>query len=412
MQRVPVRIPSSFRTRRIPLMLAAAGVVFALCACSSPYLGRYVSFGPPDTDDYIRFPKRFAANQPPVFSFGRSPEQERAFALLARSVAYRSGGTLQYAPLEELLERNATTAFIVIRNDVILCERYFNGHDREAVVTSFSVTKSILSALVGAAIADGAIRDIEEPVTAYLPELRGNGFDTVTIRHLLSMSSGIKYDDGIFPWSDKPKSYYADNLRELALGAELDDEPGMFFHYNNYDPLLLGLILERAVRRFAALYLEEKIWRPLGMEYPASWSIDSAESGFENMGIGINARAVDLAKFGRLYLRQGEWEGRRIIPEAWVRTSTERDPATRENKDYYRRYDTLRGLFFRDGSEYYKYLWWGYARERGYDFFAMGALGQFIYLCPEKDIIIVRCGRKWGDVDWWPEIFKALVERM
>jgi CubicO group peptidase (beta-lactamase class C family) len=386
---------------------------FFLSSCSSTYLGRYALLGPPDSEDYYRFPSRIVKNAPPPFHFIRDPEQEKRFTRLSGHLVYNVNGTDKGNSLDDLLRDNGTTAFIVIKDNVILYERYFNGCNSTSLLTSFSVTKSFVSALIGAAIADGFIKDNNEPVTAYLPELKKSGFDTVTIKHLLSMSSGINYDGGIFPWSDKPKLYYWPDLRRLALSVTREEEPGRYFHYNNFNPFLLGLVLERATGKSVSRYFEEKIWRPLGMQYPASWIIDEEDDGFEQMSTGINARAIDFAKFGRLYLCKGKWNGRQVIPDAWVVESTAPEAGVRPHPEYYNKHrDLSLGRFFSDQREYYKYFWWGYATKTGYDFFAMGSKGQFIYVSPEKNIIIVRFGKKWGDIDWWPAFFRHMIDRM
>src|SRR6185369_10252712 len=126
----------------------------------------------------------------------------------------------------------------------------------------------------------------------YLPELKAAYWSEITIRHLVSMSSGLKYSDGFFPWSDNPRVYYSMDLRKLACEASREEPPGVRFHYNNYNLLLLGMILERVTGATVSAYLQEKIWEPLGMEYSASWSLDSEESGMEKMESGLNARAI------------------------------------------------------------------------------------------------------------------------
>jgi CubicO group peptidase (beta-lactamase class C family) len=137
-----------------------------------------------------------------------------------------------------------------------------------------------------------------------------------------------------------------------------------------------------------AAYLQEKIWQPLGMAYPGSWSLD--EAGFEKMESGINGRAIDFAKFGRLYLHQGNWEGEQIVPADWVWESTA--PAGVVNRPSY--YPDI--PFFADGRGYYKYMWWGVQREDGYDLVALGNHGQFLYISPAKELIIVRHGERYG----------------
>jgi CubicO group peptidase (beta-lactamase class C family) len=166
------------------------------------------------------------------------------------------------------------------------------------------MAKSFASTLVGVAIDEGYIKSVDESITNYIPELLGKDerFKAITIRNLLTMSSGIKYEDGgDLPWSeeaDDTKTYYSTDLRELALNCRIEGKPGEYFEYNNYNPLLMGMILERATGMRVSRYLQEKLWKPVGMEADGSWSLDSTSSGFEKMESGVNARARDFARFG------------------------------------------------------------------------------------------------------------------
>jgi CubicO group peptidase (beta-lactamase class C family) len=286
----------------------------------------------------------------------------------------------------------------------------------------FSAAKSFGSALIGIAIDEGYIKSVNDPITHYLPELRGKGLDAITIRHLLTMSSGIQYieEQRIFPLliplSDDAKTYSFPNLRKLALEAKPDGEPpGTYFHHNNYHSLLLGMILERATHQSVVAYLQEKIWKPLGMEYPASWSLDSETSRFEKMESGINARAIDFAKFGRLFLDKGNWNGEQIISEKWVLESTTPEPSD------HRAWHPGSILGFTDaayseykaGKGYYKYMWWGRLRgDSAYDFFARGNYGQRIYVSPQKNVIIVRFGMEYGHLDSWQDVLQDLVDKI
>jgi len=208
------------------------------------------------------------------------------------------------------------------------------------------------------------------------------------------------------PWDDNPRTYYEPNLRELALSVQPGDEPiGKYFRYNNYHPLLLGLVIERATGQSVAHYLQEKIWKPLGMEYPASWSLDSTRDGFEKMESGINARAIDFAKVGRLMLWNGNWNGTQLISEKWVREATTPDP------DDTRQWQVFQETQARGG--YYKYMWWGtHTSDGGYDFMAAGKYGQYIFVSPRHNIVIVRYGTGEGDVDTWMNIFETVVARV
>ena len=255
--------------------------------CTTPeymnitYLKRCIAWGSSDVEDYKRFPYHVVNNGTSIFNFKKSIQKD-LIEPLSKDVEYKyKGQTKQVGDIDKFLQDTNTTAFIVIKDDSILYERYFNGYNRDSINTSFSTAKSFVSALIGIAIDEGYIKNVDQPITDYIPELRGKGFDKVTIKNLLSMSSSIKYIEYPWPTGDNTKTYYSTDLRRLAIEeVNLEDQIGQYFHYNNYHPLLLGLILERATLRSVAEYLEEEIWKPLGMEYPASWSVDSTESGF------------------------------------------------------------------------------------------------------------------------------------
>jgi CubicO group peptidase (beta-lactamase class C family) len=330
---------------------------------------------------------------------------------------------VKQAGFEEFLKASQTTSFIVIKDDAILYEGYFNGYDRDSIVTSFSTAKSVTSALIGIAIDEGRIGSVDDPIVTYLPELRSRGLDGVTIRHLLLMSSGIRYvsDDEIsgpaelWPFSDDGLSYNYPNLRSQALAVQPDGkQPGAEFNYNNYNPTLLGIILERTTHMPVAQYLQEKIWEPLGTEYPASWSLDSKASGFEATLCCLNGRAIDFAKFGRLFLHNGNWNGVQIISEQWVKEST--SPYPNPNGDIAWRANT----WFSDwrettasGSGYYKYQWWGKIKPDGsYDFIAVGHLGQRIYVSPQHRAVVVRFGISDEGVDAWEDVLASVIAKV
>ncbi|MGL4368368.1 MAG: serine hydrolase domain-containing protein, partial [Spirochaetota bacterium] len=176
------------------------------------------------------------------------------------------------------------------------------------------------------------------------------------------------------------------------------------FWYNNYHPLVLGIVLERATGMSVSAYMQQKLWSRIGAEYDASWSLDSERSGFEKMESGINARAIDYAKIGRLVLNKGTFQGKRIVSEKWMEESI--NPDLSQPKDYYAQ------AWFKGSDVFYKYFWYSYRRGGGYDIFAAGHLGQYIYVCPEKNIIIVRFGRDDGDVDSWIDLLYGICGRL
>jgi CubicO group peptidase (beta-lactamase class C family) len=360
------------------------------------YVRRVVFWGSSDVYDYQKFPERKLEKGDPLFRFSHGFERSKV------RKGFQEAGRMD--DLDSFLASNGTQAFIVIRDDRLLYEGYFKGAQRDTMFTSFSVAKSFLSALIGIAISDGYIRGVNDPITHYLPELgaRDSRFSQITIRHLLMMCSGIRYAEFPFFHGDDAKTYYFPDLRRLALQeTEIVHGPGKRFQYNNYHPLLLGLILERSTGQSVSIYLQEKIWKPLGMEFLGSWSLDSLSSGFEKLESGINARAIDFAKFGRLFLREGNWEGKQLIPALWVRASTSED-ASLDRAIYYPK----KGSFSSLSNQYYKYMWWGMVREGRNDFFARGHHGQFIYISPHKSLIIVRNGERVGvPAEKWIEMF-------
>lgn len=394
------------------ITLAGLGIVLAFlvfyplisCLVYPPaYVFRALTWGEADVDDYQKFDERKleAADKP--YYFTEDLQEERIRLLFASNPIIDD--------LDKFLLETSTQAFIVIHNDRILYEKYFNGTHRDSIVTSFSVAKSFTSALTGFAIEEGYIRSVDDPITVYLPELeiRDTRFGEITIRDLLMMSSGIHYSESIpLLNEDGTKTYLYPDMRELALKhTHISEPPGEHFLYNNYNPLLLGMILERSTGISVTQLLQQKVWTPLGMEYDGSWSLDSAESGFEKMESGINARAIDFAKFGCLFLHKGNWNGDQVIPEEWVLESTREDPSV-DLKGYYRDLEVREPL---DG--YYKYMWWGLPRsDKQSDFSAVGKYGQFIYVSPEADLIIVRNGRFGMDYDEWLGIFYQFASQI
>ena len=313
--------------------------------------------------------------------------------------------------LGDLLKRTGTRAFLIVKDDKLIYETYLES-SRTEVNTSFSSAKSFNSALIGAAIAEGKIRSVNDPVIKYIPEISGRGLDELTIRDLLLMNSGISYVEGdelpfyYAPFADDPLTYYPPDLRKVALSVEASDTPiGEAFRYNNYHPLLEGVIIERVAGMSVAEYLQEKFWKPMGAEFPASWSLDSETSGFEKMESGINARAIDFARFGLIFLHDGFWNGVQILPESWVRESTE---PLRPDPRVWKTFPE-----WLDYGGYYKYHWWGINDADGsYDFCAQGRYGQIIYVAPRKNVVIVRLGDELDENVIWPLAIHDIVDKL
>jgi hypothetical protein len=227
----------------------AAAVVVASLTTERSYWARILVWNEARFDDYAtKFPARPIANGPDVFRLQPPANAKPPEAL--KTVAFTRNGREETAPLEALLASSGTTAFLVVKGDRLLYEGYFNGADRSSLQTSFSVAKSFASALVGAAIADGLMGGVDDPIVKYLPELAGRpGLDRIRIRHLLAMASGLRYNGSGAnggPFSDDARIYYDPDLRALALRVQAETPPGSQWQYDNFHPLLLGMILERA----------------------------------------------------------------------------------------------------------------------------------------------------------------------
>lgn len=388
------------------IVLLVAALFVALSAADSPtYAWRLLRYGQSDTQDYMIFPERPISN-------GSTPSPlPRGGQGTPHEVEFPYNGGTRKETLDDLLTRTDTKAFLIVKDDQLIFETYLNSL-RNEINTSFSSAKSFNSALIGAAIADGYITSVDDPVVKYIPEIAGRDLDALTIRDLLLMNSGIRYVEGdelpfyATPFADDALTYYAADMRKLALSVQASGAPvGKAFHYNNYHPLLEGLIIERATGMHVAEYLQERFWKPMGAEFPASWSLDSQASGFEKMESGINARAVDFARFGLIFLHNGFWNGVQILPAAWVRESTEPlrpDPRT---------WETMSDLL--DYNGYYKYHWWGINNADGsYDFYAHGRYDQFVYVAPRKNVVIVRLGNAPDEQLRWPLAIHNIVDQL
>ncbi|MFC2106131.1 serine hydrolase domain-containing protein [Candidatus Bipolaricaulota bacterium] len=351
--------------------LAFGGLfLWAPTATDTSQLARGLWWGGSDVDDWTRFPPRPVSASPEPVSF---PNARPDWLAELR---------VDDTPFEIYAEESNTTALIILHGDELLYEGYFNGGSREATLTSMSVAKSFTSTLVGIAIDEGLIASLDDSITVYLPELadRDQRFAKITIRHLLTMTSGLRYRSWTSPWDDPTTTYYAPDLRSAALNrTEIVEEPGTRFVYNDYNPILIGMILERTTGMSVAEYLEAKLWQAMGSEGDGSWSLDSKKSGMEKMQAGLNARAIDFAKLGWLFLNQGRHGDRQVVPADWVEEATRLDITT-------------------DPARNYQYFWWIDETRGGY--YAEGDFCQYIYVYPKADLVIVRMGRDCAD-SWW-----------
>ena len=393
-----MKVIKALRTLAVIVIgVIALVLTIALLVYPPEYVYRAMVWQESDAFDWQKFPSHPLNAAPTAYHFDAAPDPhvEELFTQLSGADNWNN-----------FLEANDTQAFIVIKDGTIVYENYFNNTQRDSIVTSFSVAKSFDSALIGIAIQEGYIKSVDEPITAYLPELaeRDPRFNEITIRHLLLMASGLEYKEFrplLLNSDDILTTYYPDQRKIALENTHIIDPAGQYFQYNKYHPQLLGMILERTTGMSVSDYLQTRIWDKLGMEFGGSWSIDSRASDFEKMETGLNARAIDFAKFGVLFLDGGNWQGDQVISKAWVDESTQ--PLLPKNyADYYSEWFTSL-----PGQGYYKYMWWGMTRgENSYDFTAEGDKGQFIYVSPQKNLVIVRNGIEYGiPAEEWLKLF-------
>jgi len=292
-----------------------------------------------------------------------------------------------------------------VRNDesLNLGKKYLNGYTCDSINRSFSVAKSITSLLIGIAIDKGFIKSTDDFICDYLIKLDKKKYGTVTIKHLLKMEAGWIYIAKGLPWNDDTHLYYEPDVRQYALSHLVKvHEPGTVFHYSNYCTVLLGMILERASKMSITDYTKMYLWSKIGAEFPATWSISREDDGLEQTASGFNARAIDFAKIGKLFLDNGIFNGKIVVSSDWIQAST--TPPI-----------VPTGYFKSSGmgeNIFYGYHWWGHTLNNGrYNYFASGHLGQLIYICPSKNIIICRFGKERGKLDTgWHVIAKSICE--
>lgn len=393
-----------------------AAILLLLGLFASCHVGRFIVYNFSDVRDYKKFPEKKLARSAEPFYFKEAAPGDTGFRM-PRSVVHGKKKT----GFEDALINTGTIAFLAIRNDSILYQWYRPGKDASVIVPSFSMAKSYVSALVGIAIGEGAIKSAEEPITHYLDYLDTAEFGKVTIQHLLDMRSGIRSIENYYnPFGDVAKYYYGRHLKKYMRRLRMEKAPDRAFDYISLNTQLLGLIVEKATGRSLTAYLQEKIWTPVGAEFDAGWSIDSEKEGTEKAFCCINARARDYAKLGRLYLHKGSWNGRQLVPEAWV-TASVTFTDTRNNFVYSNQWwhnpvytpfsDTVHyrepynlAIFTSKDKKHTA----SFVRQPAEDYYAQGHLGQFIYVHPLHNMVIVRLGRKEGWI-YWPGLFSEIA---
>ena len=297
-------------------------------------------------------------------------------------------------PVNDSLE---TVALMVIKNDSIVFEEYWHGYSSDTMSNSFSMAKSWISTLVGVAIQDGKIESVEQKVSDFIPAFSEGENAKITIKHLLTMSSGLNWNEDYYnPIGQTAEAYYGNDLRGLVLDLKSINPPGKVFRYHSSCSQLLAFIVEAATGKTISEYASEKLWKPMGAKHPALWNTDK-KNGDEKAFCCINSNARDFARLGKLYMHNGNWSGLQIIDSSYIKEST-----------------SAARLVDEDGNKNinYGYQFW-LAKRKGLDiYYARGLWGQYVICIPEKEMIVVRLGRNYGNylADGHHDDFYAFVD--
>ena len=301
--------------------------------------------------------------------------------------------------VSEFLERTRTTALLVLKGDDITFEQYYLGTHAEDRRISWSVSKSFLSALFGVAVDEGHIRSLHDPVTEYVPALTGSGYDGVSIKNVLQMSSGVRFDENYDSFNSDINRFgrlmaFGGSFDEFAGSLANEREQGTFLNYVSLDTHVLGMVLRNATGRSFVDYFDEKLWSQIGAEDSAVFMVDARQ---EPMVLGgMNIRTRDFARFGKLYRDGGTWDGRQVIPAQWVVDSVTPDAP-----------HLLPGP--RDSAELdlgYGYQWW-IPENAESEFMAIGIYDQFVYVNQQADVVIVKNS---ANIDFMENGFESTTE--
>ena len=267
-----------------------------------------------------------------------------------------------------------TIAYVIIKNDSIWFENYYDGYNKDSKSNSFSMAKSYVSGLMGKAIMEGYIKSLDQPVCDFLPAFCDGDAAKMTVGDLSSMSSGTNWDEAYYsPLSITTRAYFDDDLAKVMNGLKVVDQPGQAFKYASGDTQMLAMVIEKATGKKMYDYLTESFWKPLGSENETLWQVDSETHDLVKAYCCIASNAKDFARFGKLYKDHGKWNGKQVLDSAFVAKS-------------------LKPRFA--ASPEYGYGWW-LKNQIGKDFFMMrGHLGQYVIVQPDDNVIIVRLGHQ------------------
>lgn len=295
---------------------------------------------------------------------------------LLRSTRYNSAKIP--AETEKIFEQFDAHAFVVVKNDSLLHEQYWDGYSDTSHTNSFSISKTYCSILLGCALKDGYIKNLDQPVSDFITEFKEGDKAKVTLRNLVTMTSGIDFNESyINPFAYPAEGYYGSDVLGACLPYKMGEEPGKVFRYLSGNSALLGICIARATKKTLSKYLSDRLWTDLECQQPAWWSLDRKD-GQEKGFCCLNSNATDLARIGQLYLNYGRWKGKQVVDSAYVALSIAPFDCKEE-----------------DGTDNktYGYSWWLTEYKGNNIFYARGILGQYIICVPSKKLVMVKLGR-------------------
>ncbi len=274
--------------------------------------------------------------------------------------------------LKSIHQNWGSIAYMIIHQDSIWFEEYYDGYTDSSKSNSFSMAKSMVAALLGKAIENGDVKSLNQKVIDFIPELEGPFADSLRMVDLVSMSSGMKWDESYYdPFSITTRLYFDKDIIGVLEEMPINNQPGQKFNYKSGDTQVLGIALQRATGKTLSQLLSQYFWQPMGAEHPALWQVDSRKHGIEKAYCCVASNARDFARFGKLYLQHGKWNGNQLLDSTYIKHS-------------------ITNTF--PDSPQYGYGWWmGKYKEKDY-FYMDGHLGQYVIVIPEDDLIIVRLG--------------------
>ncbi len=357
---------SAMKKNKIRITLSVIVIVIATSWLLTPqYLRIALLHQQPDIDDYTIFSNR-------TIAASHNPTQW--------NLATHYNKKTISAQLRDSIEKYNTVAYLIIRNDSILYEEYWDDYGTESLSNSFSMAKTVVAMLVGCAIDDGVIGSLDDKAVKYLPNLSGAFAQELTIKNLLNMSSGSSWDESYSsPTSITTKAYYGKDIDAVMEKISIDSETGKTFNYKSGDTQLLAMIIEKVCGKRISDYASEKIWQKIGAEHDALWSLD-ADNGMEKAYCCFNSNARDFARLGRLILHDGEAYGTRVISHDYINNLKTPALHLTDSKG--------------NNVDYYGYQTWILHHRNLTMPTLRGILGQYIITIPEYNAIVVRLGHK------------------